>query len=37
MSDESKKEYKGFGELKVLEISPIDDVPVYAIKKETDS
>lgn len=37
MSDETKKEYKGFGELKVLEISPIDDLPVYSIKKETES
>lgn len=37
MNDVLKKEYKGFGELKVLEMSPVDDVPVYAIKKETDS
>jgi hypothetical protein len=34
MSDESKKEYKGFGELKVLEISPVDDVPVYSLIKD---
>jgi hypothetical protein len=32
MNEDSKKEFKGFGELKVVEISPIKDMPVYSIE-----
>jgi hypothetical protein len=29
MADETKKEFLGFGDLKVLEISPLEDLPIY--------